>query len=130
MTGNSSEPTRTCQTWWSKGRDPGSTGLPQTPDAAANGHGRPVSDPTGNFVVSGSMDSSIIIWNINKVMKKKQIQLAHKAGVFGVTYVNETTVASVGKCMCSDLSYARRNDCNGTCLPSPQEETGALHFGT
>jgi len=60
-------------------------------------------DPTSSFIVSGAQDESVFIWNVNKVMKKRQIKNAHKGGVYSAAYLNEFTVATTGHDGCVAL---------------------------
>jgi WD40 repeat protein len=50
-----------------------------------------------NFVVSGSVDSSVIVWYVRDSTKRIHLKLAHPGGVRGVLFTDNNTVISVGE---------------------------------
>jgi WD40 repeat protein len=52
--------------------------------------------PDGQRLASGSLDESIIVWNLQQVTTKTQFQFAHSAGVSGLTWASPQTLLSVG----------------------------------
>jgi len=55
-------------------------------------------DETGNYAASGSLDTNIFVWCLEKKQQGKRIKApnAHKDGVNGITWVDSTTIASGG----------------------------------
>ncbi|KAF9921284.1 WD40 repeat-like protein [Linnemannia zychae] len=56
--------------------------------------------PSGKYAVSGSLDTNVYIWSVEKTMKKIKIANAHTESVAGVGFVDETTVATAGADCC------------------------------
>jgi len=56
--------------------------------------------PDSRHVVTGSIDTNVIVWSLDKPMKRIVIQGAHYGGVTGVTWIDTNTVASVGDDCC------------------------------
>jgi len=52
--------------------------------------------PNGTFLVSGSQDENIIVWNITKQSAKLQIPFAHMSGVSALGWVDDSKLVSVG----------------------------------
>eukprot|EP01089_Gocevia_fonbrunei_P021674 TRINITY_DN8507_c0_g1_i1.p1 TRINITY_DN8507_c0_g1~~TRINITY_DN8507_c0_g1_i1.p1 ORF type:complete len:671 (-),score=224.99 TRINITY_DN8507_c0_g1_i1:20-2032(-) len=52
--------------------------------------------PNNQFLVSCSLDTSVIVWNIADTDKRVHIKAAHHGAVNDVSWVDNTTVASVG----------------------------------
>jgi len=48
-------------------------------------------------IVSGSVDSAVIVWSLTEPAKRIQLKLCHAGGVRGVVFTNNTTVVSVGE---------------------------------
>jgi WD40 repeat protein len=61
--------------------------------------------PDSNYVVSGSVDSAVIIWYLHDNNKRIHLKLAHPGGVRGVLFADNNTVISVGE-DCSMKSWA------------------------
>jgi len=61
--------------------------------------------PDSKFVVSGSVDSGVIVWYVHDNNKRIVLKLAHPGGVRGVLFTDNTTVVSVGE-DCSMKSWA------------------------
>lgn len=55
-------------------------------------------DKSGTHAVSGSLDTNVFVWCLEKKLQGKRIKVAnaHKDGVNGVCWVDETRVASAG----------------------------------
>ncbi|KAI5290391.1 WD40 repeat-like protein [Ascosphaera aggregata] len=53
-------------------------------------------DKQGTHLASGSVDSDIYIWNLNKLGDWLEALNAHKDGVHGVAWLSEARIASVG----------------------------------
>jgi len=53
--------------------------------------------PDSNFVVSGSVDSAVIVWYLHDSSKRIHLKLAHPGGVRGVLFTEQNTVVSVGE---------------------------------
>ncbi|CAG8460177.1 5156_t:CDS:10 [Ambispora gerdemannii] len=53
--------------------------------------------PDGLHVVSGSLDTNIYVWSVEKPTKSIAIKGAHKDTVTGVTFLDDTTISSVGQ---------------------------------
>jgi len=53
--------------------------------------------PDSNFVASGSVDSSVIVWYVHDNNKRIQLKLAHPGGVRGVLFSDNNTIISVGE---------------------------------
>jgi len=51
-------------------------------------------------IVTGSVDSAVIVWSVAEPKKKIHLKLAHAGGVRGVVFTNYTTVVSVGEDCC------------------------------
>jgi WD40 repeat protein len=58
-----------------------------------------------NFVVSGSVDSAVIVWYVHDNNKRIHLKLAHPGGVRGVLFTDSNTVVSVGE-DCSMKAWA------------------------
>jgi len=56
--------------------------------------------PDDEHVVTGSIDTNVIVWSVSKPMKRIMINGAHYGGVTGVCWVDPNTVASVGDDCC------------------------------
>jgi len=56
--------------------------------------------PDDEHVVTGSVDTNVIVWSVSKPMKRIMINGAHYGGVTGVCWVDANTVASVGDDCC------------------------------
>jgi len=56
--------------------------------------------PDNKHVVTGSIDTNVIVWSLDKPLKRIVIQGAHYGGVSGVTWLDANTVASVGDDCC------------------------------
>ncbi|KAG0284702.1 hypothetical protein BGZ96_010956 [Linnemannia gamsii] len=56
--------------------------------------------PTGNYAVSGSLDTNVFVWSREKTMKKIKIANAHSQSVAGVGFIDETTIATAGADAC------------------------------
>lgn len=52
--------------------------------------------PDGQRLASGSLDESIIVWNLQQVTTKNQMQFAHSSGVSGITWASDQVLLSVG----------------------------------
>jgi len=61
--------------------------------------------PDSNYVVSGSIDSGVIIWYVHDNNKRITLKLAHPGGVRGVLFTDNNTVVSVGE-DCAMKSWA------------------------
>jgi len=61
--------------------------------------------PDSNFVVSGSVDSAVIVWYVHDSSKRIHLKLAHPGGVRGVLFTDNNTVVSVGE-DCSMKAWA------------------------
>jgi len=61
--------------------------------------------PDSNFVVTGSVDSAVIIWYVHDNNKRIHLKLAHPGGVRGVLFTDSNTVVSVGE-DCSMKSWS------------------------
>lgn len=55
------------------------------------------------YAASGSLDSNIYIYSVNKPMKKLAIKNAHLGGVTGVEWLEAGKIASVGADSCVKL---------------------------
>lgn len=55
-------------------------------------------DETGKYAASGSLDTNVFVWCLEKKQQGKRIKAAnaHKDGVNGISWVNSSTVASGG----------------------------------
>lgn len=53
-------------------------------------------NPDNEHVVSGSVDTNLIVWSITKPLKRIVINGAHFGGVTGCCWLDNVTVASVG----------------------------------
>lgn len=55
-------------------------------------------DETGNYAASGSLDTNVFVWCLEKKQQGKRIKApnAHKDGVNGISWVDGSTVASGG----------------------------------
>eukprot|EP00013_Stygamoeba_regulata_P012926 CAMPEP_0177678464 /NCGR_PEP_ID=MMETSP0447-20121125/29021_1 /TAXON_ID=0 /ORGANISM="Stygamoeba regulata, Strain BSH-02190019" /LENGTH=602 /DNA_ID=CAMNT_0019187465 /DNA_START=146 /DNA_END=1954 /DNA_ORIENTATION=+ len=53
--------------------------------------------PNGLRVASGSLDQNIRIWNLEDPMQRDVIKLAHRGGVNGVVWLDDSTIASCGQ---------------------------------
>jgi len=53
--------------------------------------------PDSNFVVTGSVDSAVIVWYVHDNNKRIHLKLAHPGGVRGVVFTDSNTVVSVGE---------------------------------
>jgi len=56
--------------------------------------------PDSEHVVSGSVDSAVIVWSIYEPAKRIHFKIAHAGGVRGVLFTNNTTAVSVGEDCC------------------------------
>ncbi|KAG0065973.1 hypothetical protein BGZ89_007737 [Linnemannia elongata] len=56
--------------------------------------------PSGNYAVSGSLDTNVFVWSLEKTMKKIKIANAHSQSVAGVGFIDETTIATAGADAC------------------------------
>ncbi|KAF9085229.1 hypothetical protein BGX23_009844 [Mortierella sp. AD031] len=56
--------------------------------------------PSGNYAVSGSLDTNVYVWSREKTMKKIAIPNAHSQSVSGVGFVDETTIVTTGADAC------------------------------
>jgi len=54
----------------------------------------------GLHAVSTSLDTGVIVWSIEKPMKKIQIKNAHQENSTGAVFLNNNTIASVGQDAC------------------------------
>jgi len=61
--------------------------------------------PDSNFIVTGSVDSAVIIWYVHDNTKRINLKLAHPGGVRGVLFTDNDTVVSVGE-DCAMKSWA------------------------
>ncbi|GAA97690.1 uncharacterized protein L969DRAFT_68069 [Mixia osmundae IAM 14324] len=50
----------------------------------------------GKHAVSGSLDTNVIVWSVEKPMRNTQIKSAHPGGVNGVVWRDTTTIVSAG----------------------------------
>uniref|UniRef100_A0A7S1U9R9 Anaphase-promoting complex subunit 4 WD40 domain-containing protein n=1 Tax=Phaeomonas parva TaxID=124430 RepID=A0A7S1U9R9_9STRA len=59
--------------------------------------------PNGINLASGSNDTKVIIWNLKKTLKKKELNYVHMGGVNDVAYLDENTLVTVGndQCVCT-----------------------------
>jgi WD40 repeat protein len=57
------------------------------------------------FVVSGSVDSAVIVWYVHSPDKRIHLKLAHPGGVRGVVFTDNNTVVSAGE-DCSMKAWA------------------------
>ncbi|GJJ68478.1 hypothetical protein EMPS_00824 [Entomortierella parvispora] len=56
--------------------------------------------PSGNYAVSGSLDTNVYVWSREKTMKKTAILNAHALSTSGVAFLDEETVVSTGADAC------------------------------
>jgi len=56
--------------------------------------------PDNLHVVTGSVDTHLIVWSVNTPMKRIVINGAHYGGVTGCCWIDQNTVASVGDDSC------------------------------
>lgn len=56
--------------------------------------------PDSQFIVSGSNDSHIYVWNTQNMGKKLKVPFAHKTGVNGVDWMGPNTIVSCGADRC------------------------------
>lgn len=61
--------------------------------------------PDNIHLATGSVDSSVIVWNVSQPDKRIILKLAHLGGVRGVAFQDENTVLSVGE-DCAMKSWA------------------------
>ena len=52
--------------------------------------------PSGDRLASGSIDESIIIWNINQTNEKTQLLFAHSSGVTSLAWASDSSLVSTG----------------------------------
>jgi WD40 repeat protein len=52
--------------------------------------------PSGKYAVSGSLDTNVMVWSVEKPLKNVKIANAGMGGVNIVEWVGESTVASAG----------------------------------
>ena len=52
--------------------------------------------PSGQFLLSGSQDESLILWSRENSAKKLQLSYAHMGGVTGVAFLSDDRLVSVG----------------------------------
>jgi WD40 repeat protein len=52
--------------------------------------------PSGQHVVSGGLDRDIYVWSIERPTKYIAIKNVHQGGVSGVSFVDDSTILSVG----------------------------------
>jgi len=53
-----------------------------------------------DHIVTGSVDSAVIVWSVSNPKQRVHFKLAHAGGVRGVVFTNPTTVVSVGEDCC------------------------------
>jgi len=56
--------------------------------------------PDNEHVVTGSVDTKVIVWSLTKPLKRVVIDGAHQGGVTDVCWIDPNTVASVGDDCC------------------------------
>ena len=56
--------------------------------------------PSGRYAVSGSLDTNIYVWDREAPSKRIAVLAAHKLGVTGTIFLDETTVVSAGADAC------------------------------
>ncbi|KAF9349339.1 hypothetical protein BGX34_001849, partial [Mortierella sp. NVP85] len=56
--------------------------------------------PSGRYAVSGSLDTNIYVWDSEAPSKRIGVIAAHKSGVTGTIFLDETTVVSAGADAC------------------------------
>jgi len=53
-----------------------------------------------DHIVTGSVDSAVIVWSVSNPKQRIHFKLAHAGGVRGAVFINPTTVVSVGEDCC------------------------------